>query len=76
MSRSMKKNKHDQIGDPGSCSTAEGYARNARPGPEAATSETGFCCSWAIKPTTEKMTNPANMLVLELIEQTIKASLN
>jgi hypothetical protein len=31
--------------------------------PEAATSLTGFCCSYAIKPMTEKMTNPENMLV-------------
>ena len=43
--------------------------------PEAATSATGFCCSCAMKPTTENMTKPANMLVLELIEHTIKASL-
>lgn len=43
--------------------------------PDAATSATGFCCSCAIKPTTEKITKPANILVLELTEQTIKASL-
>lgn len=99
----MKKNRHDQIGVPGSCSTADGYTRNARPGPmfeglwywlhtwesislgicfklvsyspEAATSATGFCCSWAIKPTTENMTTPLSILVQELIVQTINASL-
>ena len=43
--------------------------------PEAATSATGFCCSCAMKPTTENMTKPANMLVLELAEHTIRASL-
>lgn len=43
--------------------------------PDAATSATGFCCSCAMKPTTENITKPANMLVLELMEHTIKASL-
>lgn len=43
--------------------------------PEAATSATGLCCSWAMNPTTEKMTKPANILVLELTEHTIRASL-
>lgn len=33
MRSSMKKNRQDQSGAPGSCSTAEGYARKARPGP-------------------------------------------
>lgn len=71
----MKKNRQDQRGAPGSWRTAEGYARKANPGPEAATSATGRCCSWAMKPTTEKMTKPANILVLELTVHTIRASL-
>lgn len=75
ISRIMKKNKHDHNGEPGSCSTAEGYAKKARPGPEAATSATGFCCSCAINPTTENITKPANILVLELTVHTISASL-
>lgn len=43
--------------------------------PEAATSETGLCCSCAMKPTTEKITKPANIDVDELTVQTIRASL-
>lgn len=31
--------------------------------------------TWAMKPTMEKMTNPANMLVHELIQQTMMESL-
>lgn len=34
MRRSMKKKRHDQSGAPGSWSTADGYARKARPGPK------------------------------------------
>lgn len=43
--------------------------------PEAATSATGFCCSWAINPTTENMTTPLNILVQEFMVHTNKASL-
>lgn len=31
--------------------------------------------TWAMKPTMEKMTNPANMLVHELMQQTMMESL-
>lgn len=43
--------------------------------PDAATSATGLCCSCAMNPTTEKMTKPANILVLEFTVHTINASL-
>ena len=71
----IRKKRQAQIGAPGSWSIAEGYARKANPGPEAATSATGRPCSWAIKPTTEKITKPANILVEELTAHTIRASL-
>lgn len=35
MSSNMKKNRHDHRGAPGNWSTAEGYARKAKPGPES-----------------------------------------
>ena len=43
--------------------------------PDAATSDTGLPCSCAMKPMTEKMTNPENMLVPELTQLIINASL-
>lgn len=43
--------------------------------PDAATSDTGRCCSCAMKPMTEKMTKPANIDVDEFTLQTISASL-
>ncbi len=44
--------------------------------PEAATSDTALPCSWAMKPMTEKMTKPENILVPLLTAAMISASLN
>ena len=43
--------------------------------PEAATSFTSTPFSWAIKPSTEKITNPANILVAQLMIGTKNESL-
>lgn len=43
--------------------------------PDAATSAIGLFVTLAIKPTMEKMTKPANILVAELMQHTIMASL-
>jgi hypothetical protein len=43
--------------------------------PEAATSSMGLLVTFAMKPTIEKMTKPANMLVKELMQQTMIESL-
>lgn len=43
--------------------------------PEAATSAISFLVTCAMKPTMEKITNPANMLVHELMQHTMIESL-
>lgn len=43
--------------------------------PEAATSAISFFVTCAMKPTMEKITKPANMLVQELIKHTMTESL-
>lgn len=43
--------------------------------PEAATSAMGLFVTFAMKPTIEKMTKPANMLVQELMQHTMIESL-
>lgn len=53
----------------------EPRASNGLPEPEAATSAMDLLVTWAMKPTMEKMTNPANMLVHELMQQTMMESL-
>lgn len=49
--------------------------RDAEFVPEAATSAMSFFVTWAMKPTIEKITNPANMLVHELMQHTMMESL-
>lgn len=43
--------------------------------PDAANSCTGFLVMYDMKPTMEKMTKPANMLVQELMQHTMMESL-
>lgn len=57
----------DQKFGQGSIVIAAGYVTNAREGPPVATVATGRPVLSAIKPTTENTTNPANILVLQLI---------
>ena len=72
---SMKKNSTAQNGEMGIWAIPSGYTTKARPGPEVATSETALPETWAMKPSTLKMTNPANTLVLQFMIDTIMASL-
>lgn len=71
----MKKNKNAHKGESGICKVADGQAKNAKPGPDAATSSMFFSCSCAIKPTIENITKPAKKEVPELIADIINASL-
>lgn len=60
---------------PGSLRTTSGYVRNTRPGPLLTTSDTCVCCSWAMWPNIEKVTQPARRQVKVLTTQVIIASL-
>lgn len=71
----MKKNRQDQSGDRGIIVTPFGYARNANPGPDSATSAIGTFCSYAMKPSSEKIANPEKKLVAEFTMARIKQSL-
>ena len=73
---SMKKNITAQNGEMGIWAIPSGYTTKARPGPEVATSETSLPETCAMKPSTLKMTKPANTLVLQFMIDTIMASLN
>lgn len=60
---------------PGSLRTTSGYVRNTRPGPLLTTSDTCVCCSWAMWPSIENVTQPARRQVRVLTTQVIIASL-
>lgn len=64
-----------QNAEKGSCSVAEGKARNASPGPFSATWEMCLFCSFAMNPRMEKITNPAKNDVPELMHEMMIASL-
>ena len=67
----MQKNKtaHKELN--GMCNVADGYARKASPGPEAATSSICFSCSCAMKPGC-KFWNKINLQHFLCITQVIK----
>lgn len=65
--KSMTKNNTAHIFGNGIIAIASGYVTNASPGPPVATWATGIPVLCDIKPSTEKTTNPANMLVEQLI---------
>jgi len=60
---------------PGSFKTTSGYVRKTRPGPLLTTSDTCVCCSWAMWPSIENVTQPARRHVKVLTTQVIIASL-
>lgn len=60
---------------PGSLRTTSGYVRNTRPGPLLTTSDTFVCCSRAMWPSIENVTQPARRHVRVLTTQVIIASL-
>ena len=70
----MRKNKHAHNGESGILSVAEGYAKNARPEPDAATSLMGLFWAFAIKPMILNTTKPAKNDVPELTQDMIRVS--
>lgn len=71
----MTKNSIAQRCGQGSIVIASGYVTNAKPGPPVATEETGSPVLWDMKPSTEKTTNPANILVPQFSKGTRMESL-
>ena len=71
----IMKNRTAQNEEKGSCRVADGYARNASPGPLLTTSSMDLFCSLAMKPRMEKMTKPAKNEVPELMPEMMMASL-